>query len=238
VQLAAFVFDYDGTLAKHGQVADQTLEALRRLKAAGLRLLLVTGRQLPDLQRAFPRYDIFDAIVAENGALLAQPALHQERSLGVPPPASLVDALRRRNVEPLSLGHSIIATWQPNEVKVLDAIRECGLDWQIIFNKGAVMCLPPGINKATGLHAALETLELSALNALAVGDAENDHAMLASCGYSAAVANAIDLVKAEADIVTQAENGAGVVELIERFLADPPEGLTPRSRESSQHRSR
>lgn len=226
MQLAAFVFDYDGTLAKDGCVAATTFDALRRLRSAGPRLLLVTGRQLPDLQRAFPRYDLFDAIVVENGAVLAQPALHQERSLGPPPPAPLLEALRRRNVEPLSVGRSVIATWHPNETKVLEAIRECGLEWQIIFNKGAVMCLPPGVNKATGLKAALDVLEISALNAFGVGDAENDHAMLAACGYSAAVANAVDLVKAGVDIVTQADHGAGVVELIERFLADPPEGLT------------
>jgi len=127
-------------------------------------------------------------------------------------------ALRRREVTPLSVGRSIVATWQPNETKVLDAIQELGLEWQIIFNKGAVMCLPPGVNKATGLAAALETLELSALNVIAVGDAENDHAFLTACGCSVAVANAIESIKVEADFVTAGARGKGIVELIERFL--------------------
>lgn len=226
MHLAAFAFDYDGTLARHGRVEDSTLEALRRLKAAGPRLLLISGRTLPDLQRAFPRYELFDALVAENGALLSRPLQHEERSLAPAPPPQLLAALRRRQVQPLSVGRSIIATWQPNEIQVLDAIRECGLEWQIIFNKGAVMCLPPGINKASGLRAALDVLELSPLNVLGVGDAENDFAMLAACGYRVAVANAVDAIKASADIVTQGEYGAGVVELIDRFLADPAYGLT------------
>ena len=85
---------------------------------------------------------------------------------------------------------------------MLEAIRELGLEWQIIFNKGAVMVLPPGVNKASGLAAALEELQLSPLNVVGIGDAENDHAFLTLCGCSVAVANALDAVKATADVVT------------------------------------
>ena len=226
MQLAAFAFDYDGTLAHDGCVSPATVEALGRLKAAGPRLLLISGRELPELQRVFPHYALFDAIVAENGGLLFQPGLHQERVLGSAPPEALVRALQRRQVQPLSIGRSILATCQPHEAELLAAIRECGVEWQIIFNKGAVMCLPPGVNKASGLRAALATLQLSALNVLAVGDAENDHAMLQACGYRVAVANAIDTLRHEADIVTRAAHGEGVVELIERFLSDPPRAVT------------
>lgn len=224
MQLAAFALDYDGTLARDGRVVEETADALRRLKAAGPRLVLVTGRELADLQNAFPRYELFDAIVAENGALLFRPALHEERLLGAEPPAALLAALARRKIEPLSIGRSIIATRQPHDAAVLDAIRECGARWHIVFNKGAVMCLPPGVNKASGLRAALDALELAALNVCGVGDAENDHDMLMACGYRAVVANGIETLKAEADYVTCAQYGAGVTELIGRFLADPVGG--------------
>ena len=226
MEIAAFAFDYDGTLARDGRVAETTVAALRRLKAAGPLLLLITGRQLPDLQRTFSHWSMFDAIVAENGAVLLRPSHHEELSLAPSPPAALLEALRQRQVDPLSVGRSIIATWQPNETKVLAAIRDCGLEWQIIFNKGAVMCLPPGVNKASGLRAALESLGLSPLNVVGVGDAENDHAILLACGYRVAVGNAIDLLKSEADYVCHAHHGAGVEELIQRFLAVPPQDLT------------
>src|SRR5690606_38234317 len=91
---------------------------------------------------------------------------------------------------------------------------------QIIFNKGAVMVLPPGVNKATGLAAALDDLGLSPHNVVGVGDAENDHAFISSCGASAAVASALPMLKADADYVLAASHGAGVVELIERMIAD------------------
>jgi hydroxymethylpyrimidine pyrophosphatase-like HAD family hydrolase len=216
--LAALAFDYDGTIAHDGRVDEATVEALRRMRASGRKVLLVTGRELPELKIAFSELDIFDVIVAENGALIYLPALAEERPLAPPPPPAFIAALRDRGVAPLSIGRSIVATWHPNESKVLEAIQEVGLEWQIIFNKGAVMCLPSGVNKASGLAAALDFLSLSPLNVAAVGDAENDHAFLTACGCAVAVANAIETIKAEADIVTAGARGAGVVELIGRLL--------------------
>jgi HAD superfamily hydrolase (TIGR01484 family) len=169
--LIAFAADYDGTLAHHGRVDASTIDALERLKASGRKLLMVTGRELPDLKRVFDRPDLFDIVVAENGALLYFPETQEERPVALAPPAELVDELRMRGVQPLSVGRGIVATWTPNEATVLDCIRKLGLEWQIIFNKGAVMVLPPGVNKATGLTAALDALGLSPLNVLAIGDA-------------------------------------------------------------------
>jgi uncharacterized protein DUF87/haloacid dehalogenase-like hydrolase len=53
-----------------------------------------------------------------------------------------------------------------------------------------------------------------------VGDAENDHAFLALCECSAATANALDSIKAHADIVLDAPNGAGVSALAQRIVHD------------------
>lgn len=216
----ALATDYDGTLAHNGTVDSTTIAALERLKASGRRRLLVTGRELPDLKRVFDRLDLFDIVVAENGALLYVPETQEERPVAAPPPPELVAALQARRIEPLSVGRGLIATWHPNETAVLECIRDLGLEWQIIFNKGAVMVLPPGVNKATGLAAALEALALSPLNVVAVGDAENDHAFLTASGCAVAVANALDALKDTADLVTAADHGAGVVEVIEALLAD------------------
>jgi HAD superfamily hydrolase (TIGR01484 family) len=210
--------DYDGTLAQNGVVDEATANALIAFRRSGRRLLLVTGRELPDLERVFSRFDLFDRIVAENGALLFEPATKKESPLAPEPPPALVETLRKKGVAPLSVGRSIIATWEPNEKLVLEAIREHGLELQIVFNKGAVMVLPAGVNKASGLKAALDDLGLSAHNVVSVGDAENDHAFLQASGYAAAVANALPAIKDEADLVTKGARGAGVVELIEAVL--------------------
>lgn len=224
----ALATDYDGTLAHGGVVDAATEQALHRFKETGRRLILVTGRELEDLKHVCRRLDVFDLVVAENGALLYDPADGSERLLAEPPPPIFVQRLEERRVEPLSKGRVIVATWEPAEQAVLEAIRDLGLELQIIFNKGAVMVLPPGINKATGLTAALEELGLSPHNVVAVGDAENDHAFMSASGCSAAVANALPMLKAHADIVLEGAHGAGVVELIERIVEDDQHLMTSR----------
>ena len=215
----ALATDYDGTVAHDGVVDEPTLLALERLRATNRRLILVTGRELPDLQRVMPRLDLFDLVVAENGALLYRPETREERPLAEPPPPQFAARLRELGVDPLSVGRVIVASWEPNEGRVLQAIRELGLEQQIIFNKGAVMVLPPGINKESGLRAALEDLQLSPHNCVAVGDAENDYAMLELSGLPVAVANALPSLQKTAALVTERPRGAGVVELIDRLIA-------------------
>jgi HAD superfamily hydrolase (TIGR01484 family) len=215
----ALACDYDGTLASDGRVSDTTIQALERVRASGRKLLLVTGRRLDDLASVFDRLDLFDRVVAENGALLADPGKREDRALAEAPPASFVSRLRQRGVAPLDAGRVIVATWRPQEAEVLAAIRDLGLELQVIFNKDAVMVLPPGVNKASGLMAALKELRLSPHNLVAVGDAENDHAMLQACECGVAVSNALPMLKERADLVTVGHHGAGVEELADRLVA-------------------
>jgi hydroxymethylpyrimidine pyrophosphatase-like HAD family hydrolase len=219
--IAALATDYDGTLAREGKVAASTLAALERLRASGRKLIMVTGRELPDLRRVFPEVGGFDAVVAENGALLWRPDLGAPRALAPPPPPAFIAALRARGVEPLAIGEVIVASADENAPVMAEVLRAVGLDWHLILNKDSVMCLPPGVDKASGLAAALAALDLQAQAVLGVGDAENDLAFLAVCGVSAAVANALSEVKAAADIVTPDDDGDGVAWLIERLLEDP-----------------
>jgi hydroxymethylpyrimidine pyrophosphatase-like HAD family hydrolase len=211
--------DYDGTLASHGTVSADVIESLKLVCSSGRKLVLITGRHLPDLMSTFPQLDIFDLIVAENGALLYRPKTKEEKLLGNPPDARFIKRLQELGVN-ASAGRAIVSTWEPNQDVVLGTIRELGLDLQVIFNKGAVMVLPAGVNKATGLEAALKELGLSHHNVVGVGDAENDHSFLAKCECSVAVANALDSLKQNSDVVTNGNHGAGVKELIEQLIED------------------
>jgi hydroxymethylpyrimidine pyrophosphatase-like HAD family hydrolase len=213
----ALAVDFDGTIARDGRVDASTYDSLKRLKETGRRLVLVTGRELRNLGDS--KLDLFDRVVAENGAVVYDPGTKRHDLLADRPPPDLIRALKEKKVKPLSVGESIIATWCPHETTVLETIRELGLEYQIVFNKGAVMVLPPGINKATGLKAALAEMELSPHNVIGVGDAENDFAFLEACGCSAAVGNAKPALKNMADVVLEGRWGCGVVELIEQIIA-------------------
>jgi HAD superfamily hydrolase (TIGR01484 family) len=218
VPLRALATDYDGTLASEGEVAPVTIQALEKLKASGRKLVMVTGRELADLRRVFPGLGLFDAVVAENGALLYRPDSGDEQPLAPAPPAAFLDELRRRRVEPLAVGRSIVATLSSNQAAVAAAIEALELPWRMILNKDSVMCLPEGVDKASGLVAGLHALGLTPAEAVGVGDAENDHSFLAACAVSAAVGNALPSLKSEVDLVTEGDEGAGVAWLIGQLL--------------------
>jgi hydroxymethylpyrimidine pyrophosphatase-like HAD family hydrolase len=218
--------DYDGTIAFEGRVDDPTLEALHRARAYGLRLVMVTGRELADLFNVFPHPELFERIVAENGAVLYSPADRTVKPLAASPPPSLLELLALKSV-PISVGHSIVATVEPYEHQVLAAIRDLGLEWHVIFNEGSVMALPSDVTKATGLAVALAELSMTVEQTVGVGDAENDQAFLRSCGLAVAVENALPAVKAMADLVTAAPRGAGVAELIDCILSGAGDVIAP-----------
>lgn len=219
MRFLAIAPDYDGTLAGNDGVDPRAVAALQLARASGRKLILITGRELDSLFQAFPQAHLFDLIVAENGALLYRPSTREERPLAGPPPKQFVQRLRQLGVEPLSLGRSIVATLRTQEGPVWQAIREMGLELQVIFNREALMVLPAGVDKSTGLSAALGELGLPGHQVVGIGDAENDHAFLRLCGCSVAVANALDTVKQHADLVTLGEHSIGVAEVIHKVVA-------------------
>ena len=223
-----FATDYDGTIAERNSVSASTARALERVRATGRKVLLVTGRMLPDLQRVCPDVErMFDAVVAENGALVYFPERREVRRLGDAPEPALIEALRRRGVR-LDVGSAIIATDAPFAEAALAAIRETGVERTLVFNKDALMLLPGGVTKGTGLAAVLATLELSPHNMVGIGDAENDHAFLAMSEFAVAVADAVPALRERADYVTRAPGPRGAVEFMEEHLLRDVVDIVPR----------
>lgn len=213
--------DYDGTLARDGRVAPETLEALQQVRASGRKLVLLTGRELDELRELFPHMDLFDVVAAENGALLHFPATGESRPLCADSDQSFVKTLLDHGV-PVSVGRCVVATVKPYDQAVLKTIQELGFPLQVIYNKEAVMILPLGTSKATGLSAALAELSVPESDVVGIGDAENDHAFLGKCGLAVAVANALPSLKERVDQVTLGEDGDGVVEIIHQLLKHYP----------------
>ncbi|CAD5951075.1 Phosphoglycolate phosphatase [Planktothrix tepida] len=238
----ALATDFDGTLATDGMVEESTLNALERWQQSGRKLILITGRQLDNLIAHIPVINVFDWVIAENGAVLYQPPTKLEKLLAERPSEDFISLLRDRIdqkqqslknqavpeefsqiaqaqlFEALGVGRVIIATWEPYLEITQKTIQELGVNLQIICNKGAVMVLPEGINKAFGLNALSQLINLPLQQIVGVGDAENDCDFLEQCGYSVAVANALPQVKEKVNWVTKNSRGAGVIELINHLL--------------------
>jgi hydroxymethylpyrimidine pyrophosphatase-like HAD family hydrolase/energy-coupling factor transporter ATP-binding protein EcfA2 len=228
MRFAAVAIDYDGTLAQDGLVDSSTAAALEQVVASGRKFILVTGRMLHELLPLFPQATLCARIVAENGAVLYRPATREQRLLAAPASPALIDTLKRKGVTPLDVGDSIIATVRPHEVPIMEAIRDLGLEHHVIFNRESVMVLPPGINKATGLAAALDELQLSHHEVVGIGDSENDHALFQASELAVAVASAVPTLRDAADWVTARSNGAGTREALLALVADDMAGHAKR----------
>lgn len=222
----AAAVDFDGTLTGSDRPSPEVLAAIADTRADGRRVVLVTGRILAQLRSAFPGVDDhFDAIVAENGAVAAQAG--RDRALCAVVPRELDAALAARGV-PFRRGEVLLACARADEPAVLEAVRELELECQLVSNRAALMVLPAGVTKGSGLGEALADLGISCHNAVAIGDAENDHSLLAAVELGIAVSNAVASLKADADIVLDQPDGCGVASFLRGPVISGRERVHPR----------
>jgi hydroxymethylpyrimidine pyrophosphatase-like HAD family hydrolase len=217
MKFSVLALDYDGIIARDGHADPAVLEAIREARSRQIVIALVTGRILSDLQRVLAEQGLFDVIVAENGAVLAFPS-GRTRLLGRPPPQAFLDELCRLKVA-FKIGECVLEADASAAPKILDAVRNLELPLMLVFNGGRVMVLPQAINKATGLREALNTLRLSLHNCIAIGDAENDFALLEACEIGVAVSWGSKSLCAIADDVLLGSGPAAVADYIRRVSA-------------------
>jgi hydroxymethylpyrimidine pyrophosphatase-like HAD family hydrolase len=221
----AIAVDYDGTLTDNDRPSADVLAALRAVRQRGRVVVLVTGRILSELRAAFPGVDgEFDAIVAENGAVLAD--ADGIRDLAAPVDAALAQALAHRDI-PVRQGRVLLACDTEHASAVGEEIARLGLDCQQIRNRAALMVLPGGVTKGTGLIQALGNLGISRHSTLAIGDAENDHHLLTVCELGVAVGNAVDALKKHADLVLEQADGTGVAAFLHGPIVGGDRALPP-----------
>ncbi|MGA8674743.1 MAG: HAD hydrolase family protein, partial [Candidatus Acidiferrales bacterium] len=185
MKIRALALDYDGTIAQGGVLDSQVREAIGEARARGLTVILVTGRVLSDFRQVAGDFSFVDAVVAENGAVLSFPNGYS-RLIGQPAPAELLEEFRRRGIE-FTVGQCILEADAACAPPILSVIRDLQLPLVLMFNRGRLMVLPQGVSKSVGLRRALTILHLSPHNAIGIGDAENDHDLLAACEFGVAV---------------------------------------------------
>lgn len=225
----AIACDFDGTGATNGQPAPELYAALAAARAKGIATLLVTGRVLEEVTRACEELSPFEAVVAENGAVIHLCNLDRTIRIGDPPPEHFLGELRAQGI-PFHTGAVIVGTWEQHASKVLELIRRFGIDAQLIFNRAALMILPSGINKATGVRRALQELGRSERNLIAFGDAENDIPMLKEAECGVAARGSVPAILSLADDRVSQPGGAGVASYIRRVLESRGVLPTPRRR--------
>jgi len=216
--LKVLACDLDGTLAENGGIATETWELLHKVKEKGYTLILVTGRTLNSFGAAGPFAELFEAIVSEDGATIFYP---RNDSVVLPfgrISPDLITKLEEMNI-PFERGMAIAATHVPHDEAILDILRDSGGAATVEYNRGAVMVLPPGATKGTGLQMVLHELGYSRHNVIACGDAENDRSLFELAEIAVAVDNAMPEIKKLADVILPYSNGEGVRLLMENLYS-------------------
>ena len=214
MKLSAIALDYDGTIARHNTLEPSVRQAIAAARASGVVVLLVTGRILDELRQVAGDLHFVDGVVAENGAIVHFPDSGHSSRLAPLAPEAFLAALQRLDI-PHRAGQCLVDTDADHATRLLEVIRQTQLPLVLLFNGGRVMTLPQGVSKATGLHAALDTLRLSAHNTVAVGDAENDHELLRMAGVGAAVQWGSRALRAAADLEIEGPGPSAVSAFIE-----------------------
>jgi len=216
----ALACDYDGTLASEDRIGPLVREALERARKTGLRLILVTGRTFFELTRVCDCLELFDAVVAENGAVLYYPGSAMIRDQGPPVPVRLLAELDRRGIY-YQVGRVIVGTARGDEGALKEVLAAAGVTRDLIYNRAALMLLPAGVSKGSGVQQALRVLGLSSHDVLALGDAENDLPLFDACGFSGCPGDSLPAVRERVDWVFPGAHGDGIAAAItEQILPD------------------
>lgn len=217
MNLRILALDFDGTIAVNGELDRHAAEAIQEARAAGLMVVLVTGRILSELDARLPERSFFDAIVAENGAVLWLPAQPSPILLTRGPDPLFLAELERRGVQH-HCGSCVVEAEAGASTEVLDAIRGLSIPLGISFNRNRLMVLPLGVTKGTGLQDVLWRLRASSHNAIGIGDAENDHPLLEACEFGAAVAWGSETLQGVADAVIPGHDPGAIAPYIRGLL--------------------
>ena len=218
IRLSVLALDYDGTIAVDGVLHADVRDAVAEARGYGITVILVTGRRMADLRRLTSGLQLFDAVVAENGAVVAHPAARRSKLLAQPPPPIFFQELNDRGIR-VEAGECVVECDAGEAPRILSVIRDLELPLVMIFNRGRLMVLPQATSKASGLREALTTLRLSAHNTLAIGDAENDHELLSACEVGVAVGWGSPVLKRAADVVLEGAGPTAVAGYIRRVAA-------------------
>jgi hydroxymethylpyrimidine pyrophosphatase-like HAD family hydrolase len=220
MKLSALALDYDGTIATDGVFDPTVREAIGEARQRGIAVILVTGRRLPDLHAVAGDVTCFDAVVAENGAVVEFPTSRRRVVIGHRPNPAFVGALQHRGI-PFVAGDCVLEADAQWAEAILEAIRSLEQPLILAFNRGRLMILPQAIGKSTGLRQALFSLRISIHNTIGIGDAENDHDLLDACEVGVAVAWGSAALRAVADEVIEGSGPTAVADYIRRVGQQP-----------------
>ena len=229
MKLSVIALDYDGTIAQRDVLEPSVRDAVAVARAAGIVVLLVTGRMISELRRVVGDLHFVDGVVAENGAVIHFPKAGTPRSWRHRCRQQLLAELGRRGIL-FQAGQCLVDADANEAPRMLDVIRTLELPCRAELQWRPSDGVAARRQQGTGLHAALDTLRLSPRNTLAIGDRENDHELLRLAEVGVAVEWGSPALRAVADVVLPGAGPPAVAEYIRKVAATGQLPTPPRAR--------
>lgn len=233
------VTDLDRTLTGPDLLVDEAaIDRIRTLRKRGVRVVIATGRRLEELGAMGLTKEV-DGIVAENGAIVSIPhenVLHIVHADFAQLAREALGSLATR----FQWGRVVGSGPRELDLLVRQRLAAGKVGHSLEFNAEHVMILPEGVSKASGAEICLRHLDLTAGDAWAIGDGENDASLLRWASVGAAPGNAARATKEAADLLIVASYSRGFLELTEPILgsARGPIGGDPPTVQRGSQRSR
>lgn len=194
------------------------LARIDALRAAGIRVVIATGRRLDELE-AMGLDARADALVAENGALVRVAGATETSD------ARFADRARAALADLAGsfVWGSVLGSGPRHLAQEARArLARAGIPHGVEFNAEEVMLLPEGVDKASGLRRCLERLGIAPEACWAIGDGENDASMLRLVARGAAPANAVPTAREAARVQLASAYSLAFLELTEPLVAEAP----------------
>jgi phosphoglycolate phosphatase len=218
--LRAVVTDIDGTLTDRERRLDPTAQRwVRRLEARGIPVILATGNVLPIALAIHRSLGLAGPIVAENGGILYRRVDGRERVERLADRRLALRAFRTLRRAGLPVRRLFTDRWRESEVAlepnvpmraVVRLLR--GSPVRAEETGYAIHLIERGAGKLPALRRALRPYGWTIADCVALGDGDNDAAMLRAAGFGVSFASGSPAARRAARYVARAPFAAGFVE--------------------------
>ncbi|MDR0921728.1 MAG: Cof-type HAD-IIB family hydrolase [Lactobacillales bacterium] len=230
--------DLDQELEMFARVPDSTKQALLNLREKGIETVIATGRNKMIVEDLAQKLKI-ESVITSNGQLVTHKGEDiYKKVLSSSMVEQIVEGLEERNLDylietPMHVYAKDGAGYEGDKATEITYLSKnelpenvlqfiCKLDdrekldlgiEEIMSEKVAPQIVnihEKGFNKATGIKHMLELLGISAEEAIAFGDEENDQGMFQVVGYSVAMGQGNPVLKEQADFITKSVGEGGI----------------------------
>jgi len=216
--------DIDYTLTDEGQRLDlPAVEKIRELEERGVRVILISGRNLSTTGSLAQLMGTSGLVVAENGGVIAK---YQTPIKFLGKIQNARDALR---VLRKAMGHkvkerpdsrlgmrltsiSLERSFEPEQAR--EILRKSRIRVDLIDTGVTYVLLDTRIDKGKALVQLARLAKLSLADSTGIGDNFNDLSLFREVAHKIAVANAPEEVKRQADYVCEHAYGQGFLEAV------------------------